>query len=118
MNFTRFYDANSTASGNIATGGPTKISLTDSMGPAAQVGIAFRFSAQWSLTASIASAKVKTNMLTSTGSIERRTEVDLRPVVFSAGLAYARFNSPAVKKPANFFSRLFFIPSKRLISVF
>ncbi len=89
VNFTRFYDATSTASGNIATGGPTKISLTDSMGPAAQVGFAYRFSAQWSLTAAIAAAKVKTNMLTTTGSIERRTEVDLRPVVISAGLAYA-----------------------------
>ena len=89
VNFTRFYDATSTASGDIASGGPTKISLTDSMGPAAQVGMTYRFNAQWSLNAAIATAKVKTNMTTLTGSIERKTVVDLRPVVISTGLAYA-----------------------------
>lgn len=88
VNFTRFFDATSTASGNIATGGPTKISLTDSFGLAAQAGVSVRVNEKWSLTASVAAAKVQTNMLTSTGSIERRTEVDLRPVVFSAGVVY------------------------------
>lgn len=89
VNFTHFYDATSTASGNIATGGPTKISLTNSFGLAGQVGIAYRLNEQWSMTGAIAAAKVSTDMTTSTGSIERKTTVDLRPVVYSVGLAYA-----------------------------
>ena len=34
VNYTTFYDRDSTAAGNAASGGPTKISLTSSVGPA------------------------------------------------------------------------------------
>lgn len=88
VNYTRFFDAESTDSGNLANGGPTKISLSDSVGLAAQVGASYKLSDQWSLCASISAAKVQSDLTTSTGSIERKTTIDFRPVVYALGVAY------------------------------
>jgi outer membrane protein len=89
VNFTHFYNATSTASGNIATGGPTKISLTNSVGLAGQVGGVYKLNEMWSLNGSIAAAKVLTDLTSTTGSIERKTTLDLRPVVYSLAVGYA-----------------------------
>lgn len=89
LNYTQFFDAQSTASGNIATGGPTKISLSDSYGLAAQLGFNYKLADRWFLNGSVATAKVKTDMTATTGSIERKTTIDLRPVAFSMSLGYS-----------------------------
>ena len=39
VNYTTFYDRDSTAAGNAASGGPTRISLTSSVGPAVTGGV-------------------------------------------------------------------------------
>jgi outer membrane protein len=88
VNVTHFYDITSTASGNLASGGPTSSTLKNSVGAAAQAGFNLKVMDQWSLNASAAVARVKTDMVASTGSIERKTQIDLRPVVFSVGLSY------------------------------
>src|SRR5258706_15038893 len=41
VNYTAFYDRNSTAQGNAVSGGPTKLSLTSSVGPAGTAGLAY-----------------------------------------------------------------------------
>src|SRR5260370_32134553 len=41
INYTAFYDRNSTAQGNAASGGPTKLSLTSSVGPAGTAGLPY-----------------------------------------------------------------------------
>ena len=41
VNYTTFYDRDSTAQGNAASGGPTKLSLTPSVGWAATAGLAY-----------------------------------------------------------------------------
>lgn len=89
LNYTQFFDAQSTPSGDIATGGPTKIELSDSYGLAAQFGLNYKLADRWSLNASVVGAKVKTNMTATTGSIARKTTIDLRPVVFSMGIGYS-----------------------------
>jgi opacity protein-like surface antigen len=76
------------ASGNLASGGPTSTTLKNSVGAAAQAGLNLKVMDQWSLNASVAVARVKTDMVASTGSIERKTQIDLRPVVFTVGLSY------------------------------
>jgi outer membrane protein len=43
----------------------------------------------WSLNGSIAAAKVLTDLTSTTGSIERKTTLDLRPVVYSLAVGYA-----------------------------
>ena len=89
LNYTQFFDANATASNNIATGGPTKIELKDSYGLAGQAGINYKISDRWSVSASIAAAKVKTDLKATTGSIERKTTIDFRPVVYGVAVGYS-----------------------------
>lgn len=89
LNYTHFFDAQSTSAGNLASGGPTKIELSDSFGLAAQVGASYKVTDQWSLIGSVATAKVKSDMTATTGSIERKTTIDFRPVVYTLGLGYS-----------------------------
>src|SRR5271156_1861879 len=44
VNYTTFYDRDSPAAGNAASGGPTRLSLTASVGPAATAGVTYRIS--------------------------------------------------------------------------
>lgn len=89
LNYTQFFDATSTAIGNIATGGPTKIELKDSYGLAAQAGVNYKLNDRWSVCATIAAAKVKSDMTATTGSIQRTTTINFRPVVYGIGVGYS-----------------------------
>lgn len=89
LNYTQFFDATSTPVGNIATGGPTKISLSESFGVAAQLGLTYKIDEKWSVTSSLATADVKSNMTAATGSIERKTRINFRPVVFTMSVGYS-----------------------------
>jgi outer membrane protein len=89
INYTRFYDGESTASGNLASGGPTKIELSDSWGPAAQIGASYKLAQNWSVIGSIAMAKVKSDLTATTGSIRRTTTIDFRPVVYTLAVGYS-----------------------------
>ena len=63
--------------------------MSDSFGWAAQLGLSYRLSESWSLVGSVLAAKVKSDMTAVTGSIERKTTIDFRPVVYTLGLAYS-----------------------------
>lgn len=89
LNYTQFYDARSTASGNLAAGGPTKISLGDSTGWAAQVGAKYNVTNRWFLLGSIATADVKSQLTATTGSIDRKTLINFRPVVYTMTVGYS-----------------------------
>ena len=89
INHTRFYDGESTDSGMLASGGPTRISLTSSTGAAGQVGLDYHFDPRWSLHASVVKLKVKSRLTATTGSIERTTEIDFRPVVAALCLGFS-----------------------------
>lgn len=87
VNYSRFYDVKGTESGALASGGPTRISLSDSFGPAAKIGVSYRLAERWLLVGTIGVARIKTDVTATTGSIERKTSVDLRPVVYTLGIA-------------------------------
>lgn len=89
VNYTQFFDATSTPLGDIATGGPTKIQLKESYGFAAQIGASYKLSERWSIVGSVATAEVKSDMTATTGSIERKTTINFRPVVLTLGLGYS-----------------------------
>jgi outer membrane protein len=89
VNYTHFYDSTSTAAGNLASGGPTKINLTNSTGLAGQAGVTYALTGPWSVTGSVAAAKVKTDLTASTGSIDRKTSIDLKPLVYTICVGYA-----------------------------
>jgi len=89
INYTRFYDAASTASGNLASGGPTKVELSDSWGSAAQVGAGYKIDERWSVVGTIVAVRVKSDLTATTGSIQRKTTINFRPLVYTLGIAYS-----------------------------
>jgi outer membrane protein len=90
LNFTHFYDRQSTAAGNAANGGPTAISLTNSVGPSATAGLSWRIQDRWSLYASYSITKVGSDYSGNTAGTVRRTHIDFNPSawVLSAGYAF------------------------------
>lgn len=89
VNYTRFYDATSTTSGSLASGGPTKIQLTKSTGMAAQMGMVYKFDKTWSICVSAIAADVESDMTATTGSIERKTHIKFNPRVLGAAVGYS-----------------------------
>ena len=90
VNYTQFYDRQSTAAGNAVSGGPTSISLPASIGPAATVGVTYRLSERWALHASYSAAKVHTTLTADTAGVIRTTHIDFWPLalVLSAGFSF------------------------------
>ncbi len=63
------------------------VSLSDSWGPVAQAGLDMRIDKNWSLFASVAAVKVKSDLV-AVGATVIRTTIDFRPIVWSAGVSY------------------------------
>lgn len=93
VNYTKFSGAHSTASGDAASGGSTKITLTDSWGLAAHAGLSFRIDQNWALVGTVAMANVKSDMKavtsTRTGDVTRTTTIDFRPIAYTLSLGYS-----------------------------
>ena len=90
MNYTAFYDRNSNAQGNAANGGPTRLSLTSSVGPAATAGLSYEVSGHWHLYTSYSITRVNTDITTDTGGVERTARIKFGPQawVVSAGYSF------------------------------
>jgi len=90
VNYTTFYDRDSTAAGNAASGGPTKLSLTSSVGPAATVGLEYNIANNWNLYASYSASQVKTNLEADTAGVIRTTRISFGPqaLVLSVGYSF------------------------------
>ncbi len=90
VNYTQFYDRQSTAAGNAASGGPTSISLPASVGPAATLGLGYRLTDHWHLYASYSVARVNSRLTADTAGVIRTTEIHFWPnaIVVSAGYSF------------------------------
>jgi outer membrane protein len=90
VNYTTFYDRDSTAAGNAASGGPTRLSLTSSVGPAVTGGLTYRISDNWHLHGSYSWSQVKTNLTADTDGIIRTTRISFGPqaLVISVGYSF------------------------------
>jgi outer membrane protein len=88
LNYTKFFDATATRSGELAAGGPSKITASDSTGLAGKVGLTYNLSDRWAVIGSAGYADVRTNLSVTTGSIHRSGEVNFRPVTYSLTLGY------------------------------
>ena len=89
VNYTKFYDITSQPAGNLASGGPTSVTLSSYTGLAATIGMNYKIADHLYLNANLAAANVSTDMVATTGSIQRTTHVKLNPILYSAGLAYS-----------------------------
>jgi len=90
VNYTAFYDRVSTAQGNAGLGGPSKLSLTSSVGPAATVGAAYHFTSHWHVNASYSISRVNTDITADTAGVIRTTTIHFGPqaLVISGGYSF------------------------------
>ena len=89
VNYTTFYDRNSTAQGNAASGGPTKLAMTASVGVAGTVGVSYHVSGHWSVYGSYSAAQVKTSLAAYTGGVVRTTNLSFGPQVLVIAAGYS-----------------------------
>jgi outer membrane protein len=90
VNYTTFYDRDPTAAGNAASGGPTRISLTSSVGPAVTAGVTYRITDRWHLHASYGWSQVKTHFTGDTDGFERTSHISFSPaaLIVSGGFSF------------------------------
>ena len=89
VNYTAFYDRNSTAQGNAATGGPTRLSLTSSVGPAGTVGIKYNIAGNWNFYTSYSISQVKTTLRADTDGVVRTTRISFGPQALVVSFGYS-----------------------------
>jgi outer membrane protein len=89
VNWTTFYDRNPTAAGNAASGGPTQINLTASVGPAATAGLGYQVSGHWHVYGSYSISQVKTNLTADTAGVLRTTRISFGPQVLVLSVGYS-----------------------------
>jgi len=90
INYVDFYDRDSTTAGNAASGGPTQISLSRSLGPAVTGGLSYRLAPNWALYASYSYSRVRSDLSADTAGIIRTTRISFAPgaLVVSAGFSF------------------------------
>ena len=91
VNYTSFYDRDVTTAGQQTTGGPTRLSLTSSVGPVGTVGLKFQpANARWNVIASYSISRVDSDIKTDTVGAIRTAHIDFRPqaLVVAAGYSF------------------------------
>ena len=89
INYTTFYDRRSTPAGDAASGGPTKISLSRSIGPAATAGLSYRPSPGWGIFASYSITRVNSHLTTDTAGVIRTSSVKFGPQAFVLSVGHS-----------------------------
>jgi outer membrane protein len=79
LNWTRFVGVKSTLA--------PSVEMSDSFGWAVQGGVSVALDKRWGMFASVATLKVKSDLVAA-GSTVLTTTIDFRPVVYSAGVSY------------------------------
>ena len=79
INYTRFTSVKSTLAPDVKMGSSTGLAL--------QAGLDYAINKNWGLFASVAKLNVKSKVV-AVGPIVLTTEVDFRPIVYSAGVSY------------------------------
>jgi outer membrane protein len=90
VNYTNFYDRKTTAQGNAFLGGPTKLSLTTSVGPAATVGLAYAITPRWHVYGSYSISRVNSHITADTEGVLRTSNIKFGPqaLVISGGYSF------------------------------
>ena len=90
INFTHFFDRQINAAGQAALGGPTYVTLTNSVGPVGTLGAVYHFMKHWSVNASFSAAEIATHLTANTDGIVRKSYVNFNPhaLVFAVGYSF------------------------------
>jgi len=90
VNYTSFYDRQTTPAGNAATGGPTRLSLTSSVGPVGTLGLKYQPATRWSVIVSYSISRVDSDLKADTAGVIRTTHIRFGPqaLVVAAGYSF------------------------------
>jgi outer membrane protein len=90
INFTHFYDRTINAAGQAALGGPTYVTLTNSIGPVGTLGAVYHITKHWSLDTSFSAAEIASHLTANTDGIVRKSYVAFNPhaLVFAVGYSF------------------------------
>ena len=90
VNYTTFYDRKVTSGGEQVVGGPTRLSLTSSVGPIATVGLKYQPRTHWSVNVSYSISQVDTDLKTDTLGEIHTSRVHFGPqaLVVAAGYSF------------------------------
>jgi len=89
VNYTHFYDRQSTAAGNAVAGGPTELDLQNSFGPVGTVGVRLRLPRAFSAYVSYSFSRVRTHLTANTLGEIRTTNVSFGPEALVASVGYS-----------------------------
>ena len=89
VNYTRFYKLDSTPAGDAANGGPTRVRLSTSFGPAATVGGSWQDTREINVIASFSAARVNSNYRSDTAGVIRTTSIRFNPRAFILAAGYS-----------------------------
>ena len=89
VNYTHFYDRQSTAAGNAVAGGPTQIDLQNSFGPVGTVGVRLRLPRAFSAYVSYSFSRVRTHLTANTLGEIRTTNVSFGPEALVASVGWS-----------------------------
>ena len=89
VNYSMFYDRNITPAGEAVIGGPTRVELSNSVGPAVTGGITYRLPKHWSLMASYSWARVTSHLNAITTDVVRTDSISFGPTTFVAAIGYS-----------------------------
>lgn len=90
LNYTTFFDSNTSATLDSALNGNTDISLDDSFGVAFQVGADYQLNENWYLNAAVWKIDIETTAkITVDGTKAARVDVAIDPLVFMVGVGYS-----------------------------
>jgi outer membrane protein len=89
VNYVDFYDRDSTVAGNLGAGGPTKIELSSSLGPAGTVGVTVALPHHWGALASYSLSRVHSDLHAITGDVVRSSSISFNPKAVVLALTYS-----------------------------
>jgi len=89
VNFTHFYDRTINGAGAAALGGPTSVSLRNSIGPAATFGLYYRLRKHWSVNGSYSVSQVESTLEANTAGVVRRSHVNFNPQAAVLAVGYS-----------------------------
>jgi len=88
INYTHFFDTQSTTTLDNTLVGPTDVHLKDSWGLAAHAGIDYEIGANWSVNAAVWYIDIDTTATLTTGSTVHKIGLEIDPMVYMVGLSY------------------------------
>jgi outer membrane protein len=89
VNYSMFYNRNITPAGEAVTGGPTRVELSSSVGPAVTGGLSYRLPKHWSVMASYSWARVTSHLNAITTDVVRTSNISFGPTTFIVAAGYS-----------------------------